>query len=149
MKKSIILIVLVLLGMSIYFVIGLFNTNPPEPTITAEGERVEVVQGSYCWDGLLSSICADTSSPPELVKDQGLKPVVVSPESKIKIEFKKEPNENSLGVSNWTSDNEIDEVSLRSNNVLRAPKEKGIYVYDVHASWEKGSSSFAFVIEVQ
>lgn len=149
MKKSLItLIVLVLLGVGIYFVIGLFNINPPEPTITVEGKKVEVVQGSYCWDGLFNSICADTSSPPELVKNQGLKPVAVSPESEIKIEFKKEPNENTLGVSNWISDNEIEEVSL-SNNVLIAQKDKGVYVYDVHARWEKGSSGYAFVIEVQ
>ena len=107
-----------------------------------------MVQGSYCWDGLLNSICADTSSPPELVKNQRLKPVVVSPESEIKIEFKIEPNENTLGVNNWISDNEVEEVSL-CNNVLIAPKEKGVFVYDVHASWEKGSSSYSFIIEVQ
>ncbi|MEK5441054.1 hypothetical protein [Fredinandcohnia sp. FSL W7-1320] len=149
MKKSLItLIVLVLLGVGIYFIIGLFNTNPTEPTITVEGKKVEVAQGSYCWDRLLNSVCADTSSPPELIKNQGLKPVAVSPESEIKIEFKKEPNENTLGVSNWISDNEVDEVSL-NDNVLIPPKEKGVYVYDVHARLEKGSSSYAFVIEVQ
>ena len=41
MKKSLItLIVLVLLGVGIYFIIGIINSNPPEPTITDYGHRI-------------------------------------------------------------------------------------------------------------
>lgn len=38
---------------------------------------------------------------------------------------------------------------LLNNNVLFMPKEKGVYIYSVSAQWEKGSSSYNFVIEVK
>ncbi|MEH7346483.1 hypothetical protein V7122_21795 [Bacillus sp. JJ1532] len=149
MKKALItLVVLVVLGVGIYFVIGLFNNNPPSPTITFNEKKLEVARGSYCWDGLFNSICADTISPPRLIEHHEIKPVIVLPESELKIEFEKEPNVNTLGVNRWLNDNEVEDVSL-NNNVLIAPKEKGVYIYDVHARWEKGSSSYAFVIEVR
>jgi len=149
MKKSLItLIVLVLLGVGIYFIIGLINTNPPVPTITVEDKKVEVAQGTYCWNGLINSRCVDMISPPGIIEHQELKPVVVSPESELKIEYEIEPNSNTLGVNRWLNDSEVEDVSL-NNNVLIAPKEKGVYIYDVNARWEKGSSSYVFVIEVR
>ncbi|MCM3390642.1 hypothetical protein LG296_20140 (plasmid) [Ureibacillus chungkukjangi] len=150
MKKFLItLLVLIVLAFGIYFVVGLFNAKPPSPMITVEGKKIEVAQGSYCWDGLFNySICADSISPPMLIEHQEIKPVIVSPESELKIEFKKEPNENTLGANIWPNDNEVKNVSLR-NNVLVAPKEKGVYVYDVYARWEEGDSSYTFVIEVR
>lgn len=149
MKKfSITLLVLIVLAFGIYFVIGLFNAKPPSPIITVEEKKIEVAQGSYCWDGLYNSICVDTLSPPMLIDHHEIKPVIISPESELKIEFNKEPNKNTLGVNRWLNDNEVKNISL-SNNVLIAPKEKGVYVYDVHARWEKGDSSYAFVIEVR
>ena len=36
-----------------------------------------------------------------------------------------------------------------NENVLLVPKEKGVYIYSVSANWEKGSSSYVFVIEVK
>ncbi|MEG0578069.1 MAG: hypothetical protein RR500_09465 [Bacilli bacterium] len=77
-----------------------------------------------------------------------MKPVIVSPESELKIKFNKEPNENTMGATKWLINNELESVSL-NDGVLIVPKEKGVYVYDVHARWEKGSSSYAFVIEVR
>jgi hypothetical protein len=149
MKKFLItLIVLIVLAVGVYFVIGLFSVKPPLPTITVEDKKVEVAQGSYCWDGLLNSVCADTSSPPEIIKNQDLKPVVVSPQSKMKIEFKNESQENTLNVNQWLTNDKTENVPI-NDNVILLPKEKGIYVYDVSASWDKGSSSYAFVIEVR
>ena len=59
MKRAVnTLIVLVVLSVGIYFVIGLFNNNPPEPTITVDEKKLEVARGSYCWNGLIKSICA-------------------------------------------------------------------------------------------
>ncbi|MFS0687990.1 hypothetical protein AB1K89_01910 [Sporosarcina sp. 179-K 8C2 HS] len=107
-----------------------------------------MARGSYCWDGLFQSSCAGTISPPMLIEHHEIKPVIVSPESDVKIEFEKEPNANTLGVNRWFNDIEVEGVSLR-NNVLIVPKEKGVYIYDVHARWKKGSSSYAFVIEVR
>lgn len=111
MKKALFtLVVLFVLGIGIYLVIGLSNNNPPEPTITVKDKKLEVAQGSYCWDGLFNAICADTISPPMLIGHHEIKPVIVSPESEIKIEFEKEPNANTLGVNRWLNDNEVENV---------------------------------------
>lgn len=65
MKKLLItLIVLIVLAFGIFFVVGLFNPKPPSPIITVEEKKIEVAQGSYCWDDLFNSICADMISPP-------------------------------------------------------------------------------------
>lgn len=102
MKKSLsILIVLVILAVGVYYAIGLFIVKPPTPIITVEGEKVEWVQGSYCWEELFKGVCADMISPPELVEFQELNPIVVSPQSQLKIEFRKEPTENTLRVDIW------------------------------------------------
>ncbi|WP_233208668.1 hypothetical protein [Planomicrobium sp. MB-3u-38] len=147
-KFFITLLILVGLGFGIYFVVGLFNPTPPSPTITVDEKELDVARGSYCWEGLFNATCADTIPPPELIQHHKIEPVIVSSESELKIEFEKEPNENTVGVTRWLSNNEVEGVSL-NNNVLIVPKEKGIYIYDVHASWDKGSSSYAFIIEVK
>ncbi|MGD6942898.1 hypothetical protein ACQCT6_12760 [Cytobacillus gottheilii] len=53
-----------------------------------------------------------------------------------------------MDVNQWLSNEETKDVSI-NDHVILLPKEKGIYVYDVSASWEKGRSVFAFVIEVK
>lgn len=146
MKKFMIsLIVLLCSVFGIYFVI---SSKPPSPIITVEGKKVGVVQGTYCWEGLFNNECADTTSPPELIKHKGLKATIVSPESDIKIEFKTKPNKNSMGVNQWLQNGEPTNATL-NGNVITAPKEEGVYVYDVFARWDKGSSSYAFIIQVQ
>ncbi|WP_258000515.1 hypothetical protein [Bacillus sp. Marseille-P3661] len=149
MRILIICLVVAMFSFAIYLVMsGSFSSKPPSPIITVAEKKVEVAQGSYCWNGLFNNVCADTISPSELIKFHGVKPTIVSPESKIKIKFKIEPNEHSLGVNKWLSDGNIESAPL-DKNILTVPKEKGIYVYDVFARWEKGDSSYAFVIEVQ
>ena len=149
MKNGIrILFAIFLLVAGFYIDEGLLNNKPPEPTITVEGKKVEVVQGSYCWSGLFNGRCVDKISPPDLVNFHNIQPVVLSPGAKLNIEFKREPKENTLGVNRWLSNAETENIPLK-DNVMLAPKEKGVYVHDVYANWEKGSSSYAFVIEVQ
>ncbi|MCY9550067.1 hypothetical protein [Lysinibacillus xylanilyticus] len=125
-----------------------FNLKPPKPTITIEKNTVEVTQGSFCWNGLINVQCVDKISPPDLIKQQDLKPVVVSPGAELKIEFNRKPLENTLGASIWFNKNEMENVPL-NDNALLVPKEKGVYIYSVSAHWKKGSSSYNFVIEVK
>ncbi len=132
----------------IYFVIGQFNDKPPSPILTVGEKKIEVLQGSYCWEGLFNGVCADTASPPELIKYREMKPTVVSPESEIKIEFKTKPNKNSVEVSQWFQNGRTENVPLK-DNIIVVPKEEGIYIYGIFARWSKGDSSYAFVIEVR
>lgn len=149
MKKYLVtLIVLITLSMGGYFLIGLLNVTPPSPTITVEDKNVEVAQGSYCWNGLINAGCVDMTSPPEIIKDHEFKPVVASPESELNIEFKNTPQENTLNVNQWLTNEKTANVHIRDNKIV-LPKEKGVYGYDVSARWEKGDSSYAFVIEIR
>lgn len=149
MKKFLfILVAIVGVAVGIYFVVGLLNSSPPKPIITVEGKKVEVAQGSYCWKGLINAMCVDTASPNEIVKFKNLKPVVVSAQSLLKIEYKKEPIENTLGVNGWINNEESESVPI-NKNVIQLPKEKGKYVYNVFAHWDNGDSNYVFVVEVR
>ncbi|MFC5602781.1 hypothetical protein [Sporosarcina koreensis] len=146
MKKVLIsLLAVVVLIAGVYIV---SNLKPPKPNITIEDNTVEVAQGSYCWGGLISGQCVDMISPPELIKHHELKPVAVSPGAELKIEFNRKPLENTLVASIWFSNDEVEDAPL-NDNVLVVPQEKGVYIYSVSARWEKGSSGYAFVIEVK
>ena len=140
--------ILVVVGAGVYLCVGLFSTDPPKAIITAEGKKVEAAQGSYCWGGALRYSCVDMISPPELINFEKLKPVAVSPKSKVKIEFEKEPDDSSLTVNRWVGNVDAESVSVNGNTFI-VPEEKGVYVYAVSASWEKGSSGYAFTIEVR
>jgi hypothetical protein len=143
-----ILFFVLFVGFGVYFISGLIDSKPPEPTITVNGKHVPSAQGTYCWAGFLNGKCVDMISPPDIIAHHDMKPVVVSPEAEIKINFKKEPEKDSIGVNSWKSNSETEAAELKGN-ILLAPKETGIYVYDVFARWEKGDSSAVFVIEVK
>ncbi|MCH7324066.1 hypothetical protein LZ480_19600 [Solibacillus sp. MA9] len=140
-----ILLAIIVIVVGFYFVI---NFKPPKPSITIENKKVEVIQGSYCWGGLIYGQCVDKISPPDMILHKKLKPVVVSPGAKLKIEFNREPHENSLYLSVWMDNDELEDVLLKDNTYL-VSKEKGIYVYSVSAHWKKGSSSYNFLVEVK
>ncbi|MFJ7922221.1 hypothetical protein ACIQ6U_21040 [Lysinibacillus fusiformis] len=122
------LTVVVLVG-GIYFVL---NRKPPKPTITIGNNIVEVAQGSYCWVGLFNVQCVNKISPPNSIKHEKFKPVVVSPGAELTIEFNRKPLENTLSATIWFNKNEIENVQS-NDNVLIVPKEKGVYIYSVSA----------------
>lgn len=141
-----IIIVIVILVIGIYFSLSFINSGPPSPKITAGKKDIPIAQGSYCWNSLFNRRCVDMVSPLEIIKHEGLKPVAVSPKTKLKIEFRNEPKKNTLGANIWIK-NKTENVKL-NDQILTVPEEKGVYVYDIYAYWKKGSSSYAFVIEV-
>ena len=96
--------------------------------ITIENKTVEVAQGSYCWGGLITRQYVDIISPPEIIKHQELKPLVVSPGVKLKIKFKRKPLRNSLNASIWFSNDEIENIPLNDNSLL-VPKEKFLFLH--------------------
>ncbi len=138
---------IVIMGIG-FLISGIMNNKPPAPLITVEGKTIPAKQGTYCWNGFLNIKCVDMISPPELIKFYDLEPVAVPPESQLKLDFRKKPNAGSLGANLWLNDIEMREVNL-VGNILTAPKQSGVYVYDIHARWDKGSSSYVFIIEVK
>ncbi|MGZ9583670.1 hypothetical protein [Paenibacillus marinisediminis] len=149
MKKAVTVAIVVIITVTAgWLVKELLSGGPPSPTIQAGKVKVAVLQGSYCWTEMFRSECADMASPPMMVKHEGVKPVVVSPEAQLTISFGNKPNEDTLGANIWLGENGPKQANL-NRNVLTAPKEKGVYIYDIHAGWNKGGSSYVFVIEVQ
>lgn len=145
MNKTFITSFFIVFGIGMYLMIGLDDHHyPPEPIITVDDKNLEVARGSYCWH----SVCVDTMSPPMLIDHHRLEPMIVPPASKLIIKFEEEPIANTVKVNRWLNDHDVEEVAL-TNDILIAPQESGIYVYDVHARWEKGTASYAFTIEVR
>ncbi|MBG9455764.1 hypothetical protein ABE61_17310 [Lysinibacillus sphaericus] len=125
----------------------LIIAGPPKPVVLSEGKEVSIVQGSYCWQGFINNRCVDKIPPPEIIANNKIVPFPVSPQSEININFKKAPIE-GIEVDKWVGNDEIEVVKVHGN-VFTVPKEKGTYIYSVFGSWDKGSSSYIFAIEVK
>ncbi|MEY9978557.1 hypothetical protein [Lysinibacillus sp. RC79] len=80
---------------SVLFIVGfvwilmLLNAGPPKLIVLSEGKKITVLQGSYCWNKFTDSECVDKISPSEIIDDNNIVPFPVSPQSEIKINFKK------------------------------------------------------------
>jgi hypothetical protein len=147
MKKIIALIIigLMLTGILIF---EPFRTEPPTPIVTAGNNKIKTTQGSYCWGGLLRGQCVDKiySSPIDMANQH--KSTAVSPNEKIKIEFKKDPIDGTIEVEQWINKENIEKIEVINDSFL-APKEKGIYVYYLRATWKQGDGNYAFRVEVK
>ncbi|WP_027409838.1 hypothetical protein [Anoxybacteroides tepidamans] len=124
------------------------ESKPPAPRITVGATNIPTAQGTYCWTGLFNGMCVDMSSPIDIIRHERLQPVVVSPGAELRIGFRREPIKGTLGVRQWMREDEAEDVNL-VGNMFKAPETKGIYIYDVYASWEKGDASHVFVIQVK
>ncbi len=125
----------------------LLNSGPPKPIVSAEGKKITLVQGSYCWNKIIGFECVDKISPPDILENNKITPFPVSPNSEIKIHFKKPPID-KIEVGKWLDKSERALIKVEGD-VFSAPQEKGIYIYTVSGRWEKGSSSFVFSIRVK
>ena len=85
---------------------------------------------------------------PELIKYQYIKPVEVPPESQMKIAFDNKPIKNTMRAHLWINNEKVETIQL-NNNIMTAPKENGVYIYEISARWKNGYSNYVYVIEVQ
>ena len=129
------------------WMIILLNAGPPKPVVLSEGKEVPFVQGTYCWQNIINNDCVDKIPPPEIIANKKIVPFSVSPQSEIKISFKKPPID-GIEVDKWLSSDEIKLVKVK-DNVFSVPKEKGTYIYSISGRWDKGGSSYIFAIEVK
>lgn len=90
--------------------------------------------------------CVDKISPPEILDNNKIVPFSVSPQSKIKINFKKQPEK--VEVEKWMNNDESEKVIVEDNSIS-VPNEKGKYIYIISGRWDKGSSSYIFSIKVK
>lgn len=141
-KKLIISLIVILFVM----IIILFNSGPPKPLVISEGKKIATVQGTYCWNKIINNECVDKVSPVELITNNKVDPISVSPQSKIEIRYKKLPTD-KIEVDKWSNKDEYEKIKI-IDNIFTAPKNEGVYIYSISGRWEKGSSSSVFVIKV-
>ncbi|WP_342567617.1 hypothetical protein MKY09_03655 [Psychrobacillus sp. FSL K6-4046] len=75
-------------------------------------------------------------------------PTSVSPGEEINIDFWKKPIEESLTVEQLLGENNVVPIPIK-DHMIEAPKEKGVYVYWMTATWNKGDGNYAFSVIVE
>lgn len=121
------------------------EAEPPLPTIQINGKQIPVVRGSYTWcsGAFLQANCrsVDMIPPAQIMKDKGIQPIVVPPNTEITT---KAPQ----GIKQFTLTLEGQKDSF---DPYQSPAEKGVYLYHIHCEWfaDQGSGEFYFAIEVQ
>ncbi len=124
-------------------------TKPPELKVLFQNKSIDAVRGTYSWtvdnnDGTKTTTNADSSSPTELVKNST--PLIVSPKSTLTLMFS-DAQPNCVNVNIWG-----DKTTLKQelvNNQLVVPDSKDSVVYEVVATWEKGTVSYAFSVDIK
>lgn len=117
---------------------------PPNLSVTVDDIEVNLAKGTYSWsypngDGTSTAIEADSAAPPDLVKS--LNQVDVTSESKIKLDFEKDPL--SYQVRIWKTDYTTTNVNKESYGLS---EHKGLLVYEVLANWQEGTATYAFLL---
>ncbi len=125
-----------------------FRSEPPTPNVTIGNVNIPTIQGSYCWEGLISAQCEDKAYTSLFEMASTHKPTVVLPNENIIIKFKKKPIGVTMKAEKWLDEDNIQKVELKNGSNM-VPKETGVYVYQVIANWEKGRGNYAFLIEVK
>jgi hypothetical protein len=122
------------------------KSKPPALDISAAGQKIPVIQGSYCWKTFFSAKCVDWAyAPPGKIRGVH-EPVEVAPHSEIEIDFEKEPV--SLSAEQWINEGKAKNIKVK-NKKITAPSESGVYVYQLTANWKQGDGSYVFRIKVK
>ncbi|MBP1990874.1 hypothetical protein [Paenibacillus eucommiae] len=118
--------------------------EPPAIKLSVDGASLLYKRGGYEWKGKNKSVIADAPSPYQLVKDDV--PFTVKPSSKLNIDFEDSPE--VIWASLWEGDAEGKTLEVQ-DHTLSLPKVEGIYMYAIHAKWEKGNAVYAIKIQVK
>lgn len=146
MKKRFWLILLVVVGLTLYF--EPFRGSPPEPDVSVNGRDIAVTSGSSCWNSLLNSKCIDLSDTTPLDMTAGQTPIVVKPGEKIDVAFTDGPAPTRIKAEQWQKGDTKKTIRLK-NEQITAPDQKGLYIYHVYAWWKQGDGNVAFPIQVK
>lgn len=118
--------------------------KPPSLTITIGKKVIKTMQGGYSWSysdsntGQIVYIEADSMPPTELVNVEDA--VSVSLSEPITLNFEKKPLNYEIRVY----DNR--DVRIATHDSFKHIKEKGKAIYEIWATWEEGTSSYAVAL---
>ncbi|TXK85751.1 hypothetical protein [Paenibacillus sp. N3.4] len=159
MKKKLvvpILILLIAVALLGAYKLGLRNgkysdwlseSKPPLPKVMIDGKDIQVFGGSYSWcekpllSGLITCVNSDSPSPVDYIKSNNYKAETVISGSVIEAKAPKGIREFNLKTTakDFVGDSYI------------IPKEKGTYIYYLHAVWraDQGNADFFFAVEIK
>jgi hypothetical protein len=140
---------IVLIGILIALCLSLIShTKEPTIFIKVEGVNTSIpaYQGTYSWSSFGKGVCADYPAPYDMMKDKIIP--VISPESILVIKFDYKPKRDTLFMNQWVDKKPVKQQLFKSNKI-KAPKKKGVYIYDAVASWKEGTRSYSFTVEVR
>lgn len=121
---------------------------PPVLNISHENRRTHAERGTFSWsihndDGSEVMTSSDSEGPTELVKNTN--PLKVPPKAIITLEFNDKPKEMLVNI--WEDDKQIKQDF--ADMKLIVPESKGLVIYEVIATWEQGTSHYAFLVKVK
>lgn len=136
------------LGIIAYFTIN--TTIPkeaPVPIVKYNNLIIPTVESMYNWIDEKKGGNSHLSPPPE-ESTKDLPPIVVEPNSNLTIGFDTKYQPKQMEILLW-SQGDIKSREILYDNVLSAPTEPGIYVYEINGTWDDNhDSAHSFRIEV-
>jgi len=126
--------------------IGRNVQEPPILTIAIGEQTIRTVKGNYSWsyydEGTGETVATeqDTAPPPDLVDGEAT--TMVHSDAEVELLFDYPPNE--YQVNTWDNDQVID-----SFDEVKLTEYLGDVIYELQASWEQGTVSYAFVVHIE
>ena len=123
------------------------NEKPPTLTLTIGDQIIKTVSGLRSWSytdkktGQQTGIKAESLPPTEAVGLENDK--LVDLNMPIHLNFEQEPDRYDIRI--WSSENKV--TATYSN--LSDIKEKGKIVCEILATWQQGTASYAFALDIQ
>lgn len=125
----------------------LTSEKPPSLTITIGEQTIRTSLGLYSWSytdkktGQQIGIKTESLPPTELVNLENAK--LIDLNMPIHLNFEQQPDRYDINI--WGNDNNIMAIYRELSDI----KEKGKIVCEILATWQQGTASYAFALDVQ
>ena len=123
------------------------NEKPPALTITIGEQTIQTALGLHSWSyidtktGEQTGIEAQSLPPTEIVNLENTK--LVDLNKPINLNFQQQPDRYDIRI--WGSDNKV----IATYKDLSDIKERGKVVCEILATWQQGTASYAFALDIQ
>ena len=125
----------------------LMNKKPPALTLTIDEQTIKISLGSYSWGytdektGQQIGVETESLSPTEVVSLENAK--LVDLNKPINLNFEQQPDRYDIRI--WGSDNKVTATYKDLSDI----KERGKVVCEILATWQQGTASYAFALDIQ
>jgi len=123
------------------------NEKPPALTLTIGEQTIQAALGLHSWSyidsktGEQTGIKAQSLPPTEIVNLENAE--LVDLNKPINLNFQQQPDRYDIRI--WGSDNKV----IATYKDLSDIKERGKVVCEILATWQQGTASYAFALDIQ